>query len=309
MTSNHTNLDNLPFPPTGKAGWPWTEESAPVPSVMPDGKEWPKISIVTPSYNQGRFLEETIRSVLLQNYPNLEYIIMDGGSTDNSVEIIKKYEPWISYWTSEKDGGQVAAINRGFQQSTGTIFNWLNSDDIYLKNALRRVAEVFVADSTIQLLFGEHFNITEQGEIKNRDTIGANRVTLFHVLYMGRWPFHQESVFFRKDLWSKVGGLQYTYQLGFDFDFFLRCLRHTDAATLPGEALGCWRHHPAQKLRPANKNLLNEEHIAIYRRYRSRWMMQWMIRVLWSIGRRTVWRHDRTLVEVSKTGMRKSGNI
>ena len=108
---------------------------------MPDGKTWPKISIVTPSYNQGEFIERTIRSVLLQGYPNLEYIIIDGGSTDRSVELIGKYEPFIRYWVSEPDKGQSNAINKGFQHASGGIFAWLNSDDIYLPGALVAVAK------------------------------------------------------------------------------------------------------------------------------------------------------------------------
>ena len=104
---------------------------------MPDGRSWPKISIVTPSYNQGEFLEETIRAVLLQNYPNLEYFIMDGGSTDNSVEIIKTYKPWLTYWVSEKDKGQADAINKGFERVTGDILAWLNSDDTYEPDILK----------------------------------------------------------------------------------------------------------------------------------------------------------------------------
>src|SRR5688572_28969334 len=103
-------LSDLPAPPPGKTGWPWTEETFQLPEAMPDGKRWPRISIVTPSYNQGQFIEETIRSVLLQCYPNLEYIVIDGGSTDDSVEIIEKYKSWLTYWVSEPDKGQVDAI-------------------------------------------------------------------------------------------------------------------------------------------------------------------------------------------------------
>jgi hypothetical protein len=112
-------LTELPPPPsdenTGwpKTGWPWTEETPPVPPLMANGAPWPRISIVTPSYNQGAFIEETIRSVLLQGYPNLEYVILDGGSSDDSTSIIRKYEPWLAHWASERDRGQAHAINKG----------------------------------------------------------------------------------------------------------------------------------------------------------------------------------------------------
>jgi glycosyltransferase involved in cell wall biosynthesis len=127
-------LSNLPAgfppPPQGRTGWPWTEgcTAAGQPAEV---SMWPRVTIVTPSYNQGRFLEEAMRSVLLQGYPNLEYIVMDAGSSDGSVEVIRKYEPYLTHWTSERDKGQSDAINRGWRIGTGEIVAWVNADDLY----------------------------------------------------------------------------------------------------------------------------------------------------------------------------------
>jgi len=136
-------LTELPPPPKGKTGWPWTEVSEQLPGTMPDGTPWPRISIVTPSYNQGEFIEETIRSILLQGYPDLEYIIIDGGSMDESVEIIEKYSAWLKHWVSEPDRGQSHAINKGRMHTTGTIEAYLNSDDFYDSNILFYVATTY----------------------------------------------------------------------------------------------------------------------------------------------------------------------
>src|SRR5271166_5725136 len=129
-------LAELPPPPSGKTGWPWTVETAQLPDTMPNGHPWPCISIVTPSYNQGEYIEETIRSILLQGYPNVEYIIMDGGSTDGTVDTVQRYKRWLMHWESAPDLGQAHAINKGLQRCTGALFNWINSDDFLSRCAL-----------------------------------------------------------------------------------------------------------------------------------------------------------------------------
>ena len=136
-------LSELPAPGFQATGWPWTTQVNP--AQYHSNTNWPKLTIVTPSYNQGAFIEQTIRSVLLQNYPNLEYIIIDGGSTDNTIDILKKYDKWISYWHSEKDNGQGHAINQGFSLASGTYYAWVNSDDYYTENTFFTVMSKFIS--------------------------------------------------------------------------------------------------------------------------------------------------------------------
>ncbi|HWA85399.1 MAG TPA: glycosyltransferase family 2 protein [Opitutus sp.] len=154
MSAEPSLLRALPAPADRGFGWPWSEETDAALLANPPPGGWPKISIVCPSFRQGRFIEETIRSVLLQNYPATEFIVMDGGSDDGTVPLLEKYAPWLAHWESQPDGGQSQALNRGFARATGEIFGWINSDDYYLPGAFAAVARAFRA-SRRPLLFGD----------------------------------------------------------------------------------------------------------------------------------------------------------
>ena len=224
-------LIELPNPPQGKTGWPWTEGSDSIPERMPDGSEWPKISIVTPSYNQAQYLEETIRSVLLQGYPNLEYIIIDGGSTDGSVEIIKKYEPWLSYWVSEPDRGQSHAINKGFERSTGEIMAWINSDDYYKPNAFKNVVDIYKNSNNTSLAF-----IHGKSIIINSDNYAlsekGSEFNFINSLKNSTNPIAQSSVFLIRDKVKSIGYLDETLHMSMDWDLYVRlALEHSTLFT------------------------------------------------------------------------------
>lgn len=184
---------------------------------------WPAISIVTPSYNQGQFLERTILSVLNQGYPNLEYIIIDGGSTDGSVEIIKKYENCLAYWVSEKDGGQADAIRKGFQRATGQILAFFNSDDIYMPGTLRRVARVFRANPNAEIVYGNKYLIDEDDRIvgERRLTSYVPGLSKFGMLY-GGFGIYQPAAFWSKALCDQVGGVDTSFEFAMDTDLILR---------------------------------------------------------------------------------------
>lgn len=152
----------FPAPLLAKNGWPWEAPVLHEGHSLGDKHPYPKISIITPSLNQGDFIEECIRSVLLQQYPNLEYIIIDGGSQDNTVNIIKKYEPWIDYWVSEEDSGQSQAINKGMKIATGDIVAWLNSDDMYFPGVFFEIARQFSIYSNKLLCVGDCEFVTSE---------------------------------------------------------------------------------------------------------------------------------------------------
>ena len=183
-------------------------------------KKPPKISIVTPSYNQGNFIEQTIQSVLNQNYPNLEYIIIDGGSTDQSVETIKKYQKHLTYWVSENDKGQANAINKGLKLCTGEIFNWLNSDDYLETGSLRKIAEAF-EDTNANLVAGKvrNFSATAEEIIPNQK-LTANGL----MCWEPGVKFVQPGVWMRRELIEQCGGIDENFQYAFDWDLYIRYL-------------------------------------------------------------------------------------
>lgn len=185
---------------------------------------YPKISIITPNYNGGKFLEETIKSVLGQNYPNLEYIIIDGGSTDNSIEIIKKYEDQLSYWVSELDNGLYHAVQKGFDKSSGEIMAWLNSDDLYHKKSLFIVSELFNEFSEINWLQGIPTIFDEKGRTVSVSSQN-NWSRLDFLVGNYKW-IQQESVFWRRSLWELSGSkIDASLKYAGDFELWLRFFR------------------------------------------------------------------------------------
>jgi glycosyltransferase involved in cell wall biosynthesis len=242
-------MSQLPAPPPGKTGWPWNEESRRLPAFTADRTEWSRISVVTPSFNQGMFLEATIRSVLLQGYPNLEYFVIDGGSTDGSVEVIKKYAAWLTYWISQPDRGQSDAINRGLKQATGEFATWINSDDLLAKNAFVEHALVYgFTDNIIYVGNCIYIDAASSALSLHRARIHSleDLVRIDTIWYAGGHIVQPEVLFPRK-LALAVGGLNpdnhYTmdYELWGKFFFAGASFHYTD---IP---FGMFRTHRDQK--------------------------------------------------------------
>ncbi|MHC5610276.1 MAG: glycosyltransferase family 2 protein [Nostoc sp.] len=247
-------LKDLPTPPEGKTGWPWTEQTEPLPDKMPDGSEWPRISIVTPSYNQGQFIEETIRSVLLQGYPNLEYIIIDGGSTDNTVEIINKYETYIAYWVSESDKGQTDAINKGFAKATGNLVGWQNSDDFYYANAFNYAVKSANIYPDYDVFYGtrDYLNLDGNGvltEDNNKSSFNLEKM-------IPNANMANQSLFFRSRIFQDGNFLDTSFHHCMDHEFFWRLIFKGYRFIFIPKIKGCYRLHPDCKGRQQNNDYL-----------------------------------------------------
>lgn len=249
-----TLLQLLPAAPSNKKGWPWTEESLPPPALMPDGENWPRISIITPSFNQGCFIEETIRSIILQNYPNIEYIIIDGGSSDETVSIIKKYAPWISYWVSEPDKGQTHAINKGFSMATGQIMAWINSDDLLMPNALAQCA-LQIALEYPDWLIGACNIVNRNGHYKRTQNIFQISEKTFFEYQTNYIP--QPSTFWNRLMWDAVGELKIGLHYVMDVDLWFRMLQIAEPKIYP-QPLSQYREHSETKSIQASERSARE---------------------------------------------------
>lgn len=243
-------LKDIPPPPPGKTGWPWTEQS----QQIPDLSKYPRISIVTPSYNQGQFIEETIRSVLLQGYPNLEYIIIDGGSTDETLEIIQKYEQYIAYWVSELDEGQADGINKGFIKATGDLIAWQNSDDYYYPDAFIYAVQGALHFREYDVLYGSRnfFNLDGKGSITK-----DNHMSTFALEKMiPNTNISNQSAFFRRKIFQEGHLIDKSFNHCMDHEFFWRLIFQGYKFIFIPEINACYRLHPDCKGQQLNNDWL-----------------------------------------------------
>jgi len=207
-------------------------------------RDLPLVSIVTPSYNQASYLEETICSVLEQDYPRIEYIIVDGGSTDGSVDIIKKYADKLAWWLSEVDKGQTDAINKGFGRAKGQILAWLNSDDTYEPGAVTAAVKYLQGHPEVGMVYADCSFIDEQGRVIGKFSAAQ---TDYKRLRQGYVHIPQQTMFFREELWRAVGPLDPSFYFAMDYDLWVRIAARSTLKYLPGQTWANFRIHTSGK--------------------------------------------------------------
>ena len=227
----------------------------------------PLVSIVTPSYNQVDFLEETIRSVLSQGYPRIEYIIVDGGSMDGSLEIVQRYASQLAWWVSEADQGQTDAINKGFGHASGEVLAWLNSDDTYLPNAVAEAVGFLQANPEAGMVYGDANLVDDAGTVIGRFPA---RQTDYHRLMRGYVHIPQQAAFFRADLWRQVGPLDPSFYFAMDYDLWVRIAQIAPLCYYPR----LWANF---RLHESGKSVISDERcwpemLRVYRREGGSWL-------------------------------------
>jgi len=268
-------LKEPPPPPHHRTGWPWTETSPAPANTTPANQPWPQVSIVTPSYNQAQFIEETIRSVLLQDYPALEYIVVDGGSNDGTVDILRRYERWL-HWVSEPDRGQTDAINKGLRIATGDILAYLNSDDLYLPGGIHAIADYFRSHPTTGLVYGECRVVDEQGRVLGY--LPRRGFSLRRTIERAEF-LPQQATFWRREVMEKVGLFDDRLHYAMDYEYFIRVARAFPVAYLP-QPVACFRMHGTSKTVSQSEKHWREA-LAVSERYGLKpWMVWYWIRRL-----------------------------
>ncbi len=209
----------------------------------------PLVSIITPSFNQAQYLEKTIQSVLGQDYPNIEYIIVDGGSKDGSVDVIKKYEGRITWWVSEQDKGQTDAINKGFNRARGEILAWLNSDDTYNPGAITEAVKYLLENSEVGMVYADCNFINEDDKFIGKFKAAQ---TDYRRLRQGYVHIPQQTMFFRAKYWKDLGPLDPSFYFAMDYDLWTRIAAHAPIQYLPGKIWANFRIHTTSKTNVAD---------------------------------------------------------
>ncbi|WKZ40730.1 MAG: glycosyltransferase family 2 protein [Anaerolineales bacterium] len=211
---------------------------------MTSQRPLPLVSIITPSFNQAAYLEETIQSVLAQDYPRIEYIVMDGGSTDGSVGVIQKYQSSLAFWVSEQDKGQTDAINKGFNRAKGDILAWINSDDTYNPKAVGEAVLYLMENPDVAMVYADCDFIDEQGRVIGKF---ASRQTDYKKLRQGYVHIPQQTMFFRAKYWKEVGPLDPSFYFAMDYDLWVRIAARAPIKYLPGRTWANFRIHTSSK--------------------------------------------------------------
>lgn len=249
------SLRDLPAPRAGLHGWPWTVESPQLPDALPDGTPWPRISIVIASLNQPAFIEKMLRSALLQGYPDVELILEDGGSRDETLAIIRRYEPWITYWISEPDRGQSHAFNKGFAHATGSLVNIFDTDDYFTPGAFgaigafhARQPECLIACDVIR---------TWEGTMQNEVYFPENIDLRGYVQWWKTYHHGQPGLFYPRALLDVVGPIDEDLHYLMDYEWTLRFLAHTPMVAIGVPAAVIYHNAACKSIKEAHNFILD----------------------------------------------------